>query len=77
MPVHACNAGVDTRCPSLIVRTRLAERLELRTQELNVTYRTAAREGQELPARGIANLTFELEESKGLWLQFREQYRGH
>jgi hypothetical protein len=40
---------------------------------LNLSYRTAAGGKKLLRAQGLANTTFDLEESAGNWCQYREQ----
>ena len=66
-------AGVDSRSASLVISLGLAEQLGLVVREMNLVFRTAAREGQPLPAKGFANLSFDLEDSAGQWHQYCEQ----
>jgi hypothetical protein len=40
---------------------------------LNLSYRTATGGKKLLRAQGLANTTFDLEESAGNWCQYREQ----
>jgi transposase InsO family protein len=67
------SAGVDTHCASLVISTELARKLELEILPLNLSYRTAASGKELLRAQGLANMTFDLEDSASNWRQYREQ----
>jgi hypothetical protein len=60
MGLRTWKAGVDSRSASLVISLRLADQLGLVVRKMNLVFRTAAREGQPLPAKGFANLSFDL-----------------
>ena len=64
---------MDSHSALLVISLGLTEQLGLIICKMNLVFHTAAHEGQPLPAKGFANLSFNLKDSAGQWHQYYEQ----
>jgi len=66
-------ASVDSYCSSVIINLALARDLDLDVREISFPLSTAGREQEQLVSKGVANITFEAQDTRGIWQVFSEQ----
>ena len=66
-------ASVDSYCSTVIINLDLAKALDLDVREMAFPLNTAGREQEQLIAKGVTNITFEAQDTRGTWQQFKEQ----
>ena len=63
---------MDSHSVSLIISLGLTEQLGLVVYKINLVFCIATCKGQPLPAKGFANLSFDLKDLAGQWYQYCE-----